>query len=73
MRRLPSRFSDWVLAHPVVWAVGSGFVLVLLGFVLDLAPVVIVAAGAVIGVLNIRHAKKRGYCPLPARPGSRRS
>ena len=71
MRSLPSRFSDWVVAHPVWWGVASGVVLVLLGFALDLAPIVVIAAGAAIGVLNIVHAKRRGYCPLPAEPGPR--
>ena len=70
MRSLPSRFSEWVVAHPVLWGVGLGVVLVLLGFALNLAPIVVIAAGAAIGVLNILHAKRRGYCPLPADPGS---
>ena len=69
MRRLLSRFSDWVVAHPVLWGVGSGVVLVLLGIALNLAPITVIAAGAGIGVLNILHAKRRGYCPLPAEPG----
>jgi hypothetical protein len=70
MRRLSSRFSDWVVVHPVWWGVGSGAVLVLLGFALNLAPIVVIAAGAAIGVLNILHARRRGYCPRPAEPGS---
>jgi hypothetical protein len=70
MRSLLSRFSDWVVRHPVLWGVGSGIVLVLLGFALDLAPIVVVAAGTVIGVLNILHARRRGYCPVPAEPRS---
>ena len=70
MRRLLSRFSDWVVVHPVVWGVGSGVVLVLLCLALDLAPIVVIAAGAAIGVLNIVHAKRRGYCPYPAEPSS---
>ena len=70
MRRLLSRFSDWVVAHPVLWGVGLGVVLVLLGFALDLTPILVIAAGAGIGVLNILHARRRGYCPLPAEPGS---
>ena len=70
MRSLLSRFSDWVVAHPVLWGVSSGVVLVLLGFALDLAPIVVLAAAAAIGVLNILHARRRGYCPLPAEPGS---
>ena len=61
MRSLLSRFSDWVVVHPVLWGVGSGVVLVLLGFALNLAPIVVIAAGAAIGVLNILHAKRRGY------------
>ena len=69
VRSLLSRFSDWVVAHPVLWGVGSGAVLVLLGLALDLAPIVVIAAGAAIGVLNILHARRRGYCPLPAEPG----
>lgn len=73
MRRLPSRFSDWILVHPVLWAVGSGVVLVVLGVALDLAPVVLVALGATIAVLNLLHARQRGYCPLPAKPGSPRT
>ena len=70
MRSLPRRFSDWVVAHPVWWGVASGGVLVLLGVALDLAPIVVIAAGTAVGVLNIVHAKRRGYCPLPAEPGS---
>ena len=31
MRSLLSRFSDWVVVHPVWWGVASGVVLVLLG------------------------------------------
>jgi hypothetical protein len=65
MRSLLSRFSDWVVEHPVLWGVGLGVALVVLGFALNLAPIVVVAAGATIGVLNILHAKRRGYCPLP--------
>jgi hypothetical protein len=71
MRSLSRRFSDWVVVHPVLWAVGSGVVLVLLGFALNMAPIVVIAAGAAIGVLNILHAKRRGYCPLPVEQGSR--
>ena len=70
MRRLLSRFSDWVVVHPVLWGVGSGVVLVLLGIALNLAPITVIAAAAAIGVLNILHARRRGYCPLPAEPGS---
>ena len=70
MRSLLSRFSDWVVAHPVLWGVGAGVVLVLLGFALNLAPIVVIAAGAAIGGLNILHARRRGYCPIPAEPGS---
>ena len=70
MRSSPSRFSDWVVVHPVLWGVGSAVVLVLLGFALDLPPIVVIAAGAAIGVMNIVHARRRGYCPLPAEPGS---
>ena len=71
MRSLPSWFSDWVVAHPVLWGVGLGVVLVLLGFALNLPPIVVIAAGAAIGGLNILHARRRGYCPLPAEPDSR--
>jgi hypothetical protein len=71
MRSPPSRFGDWVVAHPVLWGVGLGVVLVLLGFALNLPPIVVIAAGAAIGGLNILHARRRGYCPLPAEPGSR--
>jgi hypothetical protein len=70
MRSLSSRFSAWVVVHPVLWGVGSGVVLVLLGFALNLAPIVVIAAGAAIGMLNLLHARRRGYCPLPAEPGS---
>ena len=59
MRSLLSRFSDWVVAHPVLWGVGMAVVLVLLGFALELSPIVVVAAGAAIGVLNILHARER--------------
>jgi hypothetical protein len=70
MRSLLSRFSDWVVVHPVLWAVGLGVVLVLLGVALDLSPILVIAAGAAIGVLNVLHARRRGYCPLPEEPGS---
>jgi hypothetical protein len=70
MRSLASRASDWVVVHPVWWGVGSGFVLVLLGVALNLAPIVVIAAAAAISVLNILHARRRSYCPLPAEPGS---
>jgi hypothetical protein len=71
MRRLLSRLSDWVVVHPVLWSVGLAIVLVLLGLALDLPPIAVIAAGAAIGVLNILHARRRGYCPLPAEPASR--
>jgi hypothetical protein len=70
MRSLLSQFSDWVVVHPVLWGVGSGVALVLLGFALDLAPIVIIAAGTALSELNILHVKRRGHCPLPAGPGS---
>lgn len=70
MRSSASRFSDWIVVHPVLWIVGSGAVLVLLGLALGVAPIVVIAAGAVIGVLNMLHARRRGYCPLPAEPGA---
>lgn len=69
MRSLASRFSDWVVAHPLRWGLGCGFVLVLFGVALQLAPIVVMVAGACVGVLNVLHAKRRGYCPLPAEPG----
>jgi hypothetical protein len=62
MRDLSSRFSQWILVHPAWWAAGSGIVLVLLGFALNLAPIVVIAAGATGGVLNILHARRRCYC-----------
>lgn len=65
MRNLLRRCSDWVVAHPVMWAVGAGAVLVILGVALGVAPIVVIAAGAVIGVLNVLHARRRGYCPVP--------
>jgi len=69
MRRLLSRLSDWVVAHPVIWGVGLGVVLVVIGVALQLPPIVVIAAGAAIGGLNILHARRRGYCPLPEEPG----
>ena len=68
MRNLARRCSDWAVAHPVLWGVGAAVVLVLLGFALDLAPVVVIAAGAAVGLSNVLHARRRGYCPLPAEP-----
>jgi hypothetical protein len=62
---MPNRLSDWITAHPVLWAVGLGLVLVVVGFALDLPPVVVVAAGAVLAGLNVLHAWRRGYCPAP--------
>ena len=69
MRSLLSRFSDWVVVHPALWSVGLGVALVLLGFALNLTPILVIAAGAAIAVLNILHARRRGYCPLPPEPG----
>jgi hypothetical protein len=66
MRRVLRRFSGWIVVHPVLWGVGSAVVLVLLGSALDLAPIMVIVVGAVIGVLNILHARRRGYCPRPA-------
>jgi hypothetical protein len=60
---VPSRLSGWILVHPILWAVGAGALLVLLGFALDLEPILVVTAGAAVGVINVRHARKRGYCP----------
>jgi len=71
MRNLPSRFSDWIVAHPILWGTGAAAVLVLVGVALDLPPIVVIAAGAVVGGLNILHARRRGYCPLPDESGSR--
>lgn len=70
VRRLLHQLSGWVVVHPLLWSVGVGLVLVLLGLALELAPIVVLAAGVAIGVLNILHARRRGYCPLPAEPGS---
>lgn len=70
LRSLPRRFSDWVVTHPVWWGVGVGAVLVLIGVAFELPPILVVAAGAIIGVANILHARRRGYCPLPTEPGS---
>ena len=69
MRSLRSRLSDWIVVHPVKWGVAWGVALVLLGLALDLPPIVVIAAGAALGGLNILHARRRGYCPLPE-PGS---
>lgn len=68
MRRWLSGFSDWVVSHPVLWSVGLAVTLVLLGLALALAPVVVITAGAVMAMVNILHARRRGYCPLP--PGA---
>lgn len=65
MGRLARRCSDWVVAHPVLWGVVAGLALVLLGLALDLPPVAVAAAGAAVGVANVLHARRRGYCPLP--------
>jgi hypothetical protein len=70
MRNLAGRLSDWVVAHPVRLSAGVGAALVLLGVALQLPPIMVVAAGAVIGVLNVLHARRRGYCPLPADHGA---
>lgn len=72
MRSPRSRLSRWVLFHPAQWAVGGCVLLALLGFVLDLGPILVVAVGAALGALNILHARKRGYCPRPRKLGPRR-
>ena len=58
------------MAHPVLWGLSLGTALVLLGVLLDLPPLLVLAAGAGLGALNIIHARRRGYCPLPGEPGS---
>jgi len=63
MCTVPSRLSGWILVHPILWAMGSGVLLVLFGFALNLEPVVVIAAGTAMGLFNILHARKRGYCP----------
>lgn len=63
------RLGDWIVAHPVRWGVGSAAVLVLLGVALGLPPAVVAAAGAVVGLVNVLHARRRGYCPLPEASG----
>ena len=68
MRSLLNGFSDWIVSHPVLWGGGLAIVLVVLGLALSLPPIVIVAAGTVIGLLNILHARRRGYCPVPEQP-----
>ena len=68
MRSLLSWFSDWVVVHPVLWGVGLAVVLVLLGFALDLSPVVVVAAGAVLGVLTSSR-EETGLLSTSGRPG----
>lgn len=66
-----TRLSDWIVAHPVRWGVGAAAVLVLLGLALDLPPVIVAVAGAAVAALNVLHARRRGYCPLPEEPGPR--
>ena len=72
MRTVIERLSRWMLRHPVAWSVGVAALLVVLGVAVDLPPIVIIAAGAAIAVLNIVHARSRGYCPLPSATGRRR-
>jgi hypothetical protein len=57
-----SRISDWIVRHPIVWSVSTAVLLVLLGRAVDLAPIVVITAGAALGGLNILHARRRGYC-----------
>jgi hypothetical protein len=71
-RTLPNRFGSWIVVHPIRWAIGSGVLLVLLGLALSLEPIVVVGAGAALGLINALHARKRGYCPWPTGSGSRR-
>ena len=71
MNSLLSRLSDWVVAHPVLWAVGLGVVLVVLGVAFQVHPLVVVAVGATLAALNVLHARRRNYCPLPEEQGSR--
>jgi uncharacterized protein (TIGR00369 family) len=61
--------SGWILLHPVRWVMGSAAALILLGFSFALNPVIVTAAGGAIAMLNILHARKRGYCPTPTRRG----
>ena len=70
MRSLPagSMTGSWFIRSGGAWA--SGVVLVLLGFALDLAPIVVIAAGAAIGVLNIFHAEAGATAHFRQGPGS---
>jgi hypothetical protein len=70
MSSLTRRFSDWIVVHPVRWSVGLAAVLVLIGVALRLPPIAIIVAGAAAGALNVLHARRRGYCPLPQEPGA---
>ena len=69
MRSLLSRFSDWVVVDPVWWGVGSepcwcySALLSIWHRSWSLRPQPPSPA-------NILHARRRGYCPLPAEPGS---
>lgn len=65
MRHFLRGSSNWIVAHPVWWAVASGAAVVLVGWATGLAPAVIAAIAAVIAVLNVLHARRRGYCPIP--------
>jgi hypothetical protein len=68
VRNLLSRCSDWILSHPVRWAVCSGAALILLGVAFDLEPIVVAGVGAGIAILNVVHARRRAYCPIGNHP-----
>ncbi|WP_421120019.1 hypothetical protein ACE2AJ_01285 [Aquihabitans daechungensis] len=70
MRSVPSRFSNWVLVHPIGWGVGAAVALVLLGLAFDAPPIAVLAAGAVVGMLNVVHARRRSACALQPEPDS---
>jgi hypothetical protein len=72
IRTVPNRLSGWILAHSILWAIALGVLLVLLGFALNLEPIVVIAAGTAMGVINIVHATKRGHCPRQTGLGSER-
>lgn len=48
----PSRFTRWVLEHPILWGVTSGGMLLIIGFLLFGNVVLAVVGGVVFGCVN---------------------
>lgn len=65
MRRLLGRLRRRAVAHPIARSAVCGVLLLVIGVATGLPPVVVALAGTAVGLLNVVHARRSGYCPIP--------